>query len=461
MSEIELLEEDFEAAREAINRNPEYGECEEIALQHLAELHARHGEMQFQLRFNLREPRNRVERALVQHWSGEISLDEFLQRTREEKSRPLDLELVRSYYEFLEHLLSLYSRLLQVAIEVEHEQRNPQSWHMKERRADRYAREMLLDVNVPPDHVPRIQELAEEVRLERGLRFAVAKGHTAATAALLTRSLLSHVSDNWKRCRAIAHHSRTDRAYLYATTASSLFYKSTYPTLPTPSELQSLLAEELTALRLTFRKLEHPSAEPNGVQIVSHVHVQPPQVHVAPEIVVNVPAAGAGRRTAAKASNGCTGREVGREQPKHGPVLKNWAVGVGGKQDWWLFHQNLGRWEQRRKLKIPSGNPHTLLSALAEGSGSMSQGVAYALLRARYSDPTKAELTNAIKHALSKVKRAIREAIADCARCDLDNVRNPIPNVRPGWRAAIQIGYAVVNDEKKVVFRTRQKLDAG
>lgn len=110
-------------------------------------------------------------------------------------------------------------------------------------------------------------------------------------------------------------------------------------------------------------------------------------------------------------------------------------------------------------MKIPDGNPTALLIAFAEHGGSISQTDAYAALRGRYPNPTKTKLATAIKYGLASARRVIREAIGDAADCNLEQVPNPIPNVTSGWRSEIQIGYAVVNDDNRVEFRTREELD--
>jgi hypothetical protein len=426
-----------------------------MVLEHFAKMHAIMGASHFELRCGLRPPRNGYERHEVALFRQEITADEFKSRFEAEESRPLDRELVQSFFDDKEDRLFWYSRVLQTVVEITHDQRSPDLWKTKEPWIERYLREMSLGSSLSSKRILEIYDLIEEVRVERQLRQAELGEYRAASAAQLIFTVLSQTQEAWKSCQDVAHRSQTDPRYAYATMASALFFREWDPKLPAPDDLHTLLSEEAALVRVALKQQEKAGAvsPTQAVQIINQVHVQPAPVYVAPHVPVPQAAENADRPRSRTRSN-----SPPADASAITPKLQNWAVGQDGRATWCLFHRRGDVWNERGRIAIPTGNQAILLGALAQNGGALSKNEARKLLAPAYRGKSDAELGQSITETLARIKKAIREAIAEASNCSVDLVKNPIPNYRPDWRAAIEIGYAVKADDGRLVFRTREQM---
>jgi hypothetical protein len=98
---------------------------------------------------------------------------------------------------------------------------------------------------------------------------------------------------------------------------------------------------------------------------------------------------------------------------------------------------------------------------LADGGGFLEKLVALKLVRRNFSLGEVDKLMGKIKPEISKLRKIIRKTIGvETTRFD------PLPfdEVQKGWRAEIQIGYAVQEDgehlggERRLRFKTREEL---
>jgi len=118
-------ETDREAARRALARNrPDLDPTSDKyakLLEALADLHRHFGSESFELRFNLRLPRDRVEEWNRQYMHEEITEEELRDRLKADAERPIDLEMLTVFTDAYQERLTHYSRVLQEAIPRPHE----------------------------------------------------------------------------------------------------------------------------------------------------------------------------------------------------------------------------------------------------------------------------------------------------------------------------------------------------
>lgn len=143
------------------------------------------------------------------------------------------------------------------------------------------------------------------------------------------------------------------------------------------------------------------------------------------------------------------------------PRWNQWAIGLETKEKWHLFKLVNGDWRPQRLLEVPRGRQDKLLCAFAKGGGLLAKVNALKLERANYSAGEVDKLMGRIKPEISNLRENIRGAIGvGESRAD------PLPyeHSSQGWRAAIQIGYAVQEDglhlgsENRLRFKTWDQL---
>jgi hypothetical protein len=146
------------------------------------------------------------------------------------------------------------------------------------------------------------------------------------------------------------------------------------------------------------------------------------------------------------------------------PNLRYWALGVEAAGIWHVFKLVKGQWRQYGRLNgISAGRQDDLLRGFAEGGGFLLEQVAFKREFKDYRAGDRSRLTALIKPELSRIRTCIRNAIKVANR-KIDPL--PWDEVTRGWRAMVQIGYAVQEDhnylggERRLRFRTREELTA-
>jgi len=163
------------------------------------------------------------------------------------------------------------------------------------------------------------------------------------------------------------------------------------------------------------------------------------------------------------------------QTPAKKAPLSNWAVGLEDGETWWLFRKARTRrkeyknqrtgWEQHGRVEIPSGNAAKLLTAIAESGGAIARRDVIQLFRLQYSGKGDGEIRKVVTYALSKAKRAIRDAIARSCGQRIKSVGNPIPFDGKGnsWMYKIEVGFAILweadDGDQRLVFRMKEDLD--
>jgi hypothetical protein len=144
------------------------------------------------------------------------------------------------------------------------------------------------------------------------------------------------------------------------------------------------------------------------------------------------------------------------------PRWKMWAIGLETDHKWHLFRQVHGEWRHQRLMQgISKGRQAKLMTALADGGGFLAKAKALKLERSNYSRGDIDKLMGRIKPEFAKLRDAIREAL-NVQKSEADPL--PFDPTNAGWRAEIEIGYAVQDDgdhvggEKRLRFKTHEQL---
>lgn len=94
---------------------------------------------------------------------------------------------------------------------------------------------------------------------------------------------------------------------------------------------------------------------------------------------------------------------------------ENWGLGLDVNQGWHLYHfqRRDGQWRRHQHcaLRIPGGLPGSLAQAFVTGRGELTEGVARSLWKRHARNQTPGSTVDKVKSALSRLRKAILEAI--------------------------------------------------
>lgn len=444
---------DYEIVDEVIKKSSDKEEfLKWMTPEEIAKYHAQHGTEFFRLRFNLRAPRHEGEEIIMAYLSRHISKDEYESQIQEYVKKPLSLEFVEVLEREMERLADFYSQFRNIPEQIVLDQHGKYPCSEWEPIASYYARELIRGFTcfVRDQRTHLLPEL-NDLRSEAGLGICRVGDRTNNTAYLLFLDVTSTLAKVWLGCVDTAEKSRVDPRYLYQTTASELFAEVCKDKYPLPQDLMTVFYEELDAVKMQLRKKQQKPTV-MAVSVVSPVDVN----------ILNT--------DEPSSDPDDSGQTPGQLQPDSStqdkksnrgtktPRLSDWAVATEGNNVWWLFQKYQTQWQQSCRIEIPSGHAESLMQLLAQNEGAISKDEARKALFSDRTGQSFQKQSRAITYALAKAKSAIRKKIADIGRYQLNDVDNPIPQVNPGWRAKIEIGYAIKSDEGRLEFRLRSQM---
>jgi len=257
-NEREPSADDFSAAEEVLARfmpslergTPEYRDKREA----LARFRARMDKDRFDLGYGLRLPRNSVEQAQAEFMQGRITQEQLAMAFKADAERPIDVAMLDVFCDAYEERLMAYSEMLQAVIAIATDQREPDTCRRREAEVDRKIEAMEAKLPLLKEQVATVSEFLTELQAERKGDPVRCGDCMAASAHMLASRAMDRAVAGWRSSKEIAHRSRTDPSYLYATSASKLFYKSHLPSLPKPQELQALMILERTRARKALQE---------------------------------------------------------------------------------------------------------------------------------------------------------------------------------------------------------------
>jgi hypothetical protein len=256
-------ETDREAARRALARNrPDLDPTSDKyakLLEALADLHRHFGSESFELRFNLRLPRDRVEEWNRQYMHEEITEEELRDRLKADAERPIDLEMLTVFTDAYQERLTHYSRVLQEAIPRPHEA-GTLAWRKRERAIDEHVAVLTGKLPLWSENFETVINFLEEMRVAAGNGLVKVGDFETISAHWLAHLVMTRAAEAWRKCKETAKRSRRDPRYLYATTATHLFSSTWVPTLPPPQILSEKVRHEFLMARIALREVKTKAA---------------------------------------------------------------------------------------------------------------------------------------------------------------------------------------------------------
>src|SRR5208282_532168 len=139
-AQVPVNDIDRSAALRALARN--WPELEKTSpkylafLDALADLHRLFGAESFELRYNLRLPKGRIEELQRQLLRNEINEADFRARAKADANRPIDLEMLTTFYDGYQNYVETYSRVLQEIARLANPA-NGLNWRAQEKTIDK------------------------------------------------------------------------------------------------------------------------------------------------------------------------------------------------------------------------------------------------------------------------------------------------------------------------------------
>jgi hypothetical protein len=166
----------------------------------------------------------------------------------------------------------------------------------------------------------------------------------------------------------------------------------------------------------------------------------------------------AGATDASEPETDCSGMAaVPKDIGKTGPRFDHWAFGMEAQGIWHLFRRvtegGQPHWRQQRRVEdLSRGKLQQIMEKLAEGEGFISRTeLARLLFRVPFADRSKYK--GQVMAPLSRLRVLIRMNV----RCHTKADPLPWDKRQEGWRATIQIGYAIQEDSE-LEFRMHSEM---
>lgn len=264
--QIEENEQDREAARRALACNWRHLETSTLQysalLPALARLHRLFGADSFELRYNLRPPKDRTEEWTKQYMHGQITETELRDRFKSDTERPIDLEMLTAFCDAYHDNLAHYSGVLQSAV-LRPSDEGTSAWRDKEQAIDGHIAVLRGKLPLWRENLETVFEFLEELRITSGAGLARLDGYEGTSAHWLAQLFFSRLVEAWRSCREISALSQRDPRYAYAARAIDLFAQSWFANFPSPQSLNERLREEFILARAALKRGPWVTASPH------------------------------------------------------------------------------------------------------------------------------------------------------------------------------------------------------
>jgi hypothetical protein len=262
MNPSDVSELDLDAAKRALAQN--WPDLETTSVKYtellagLATFHQHLGTERFELYYNLRVPRNRMEEWTQQHMRGVISDTELRELLEEDAKRPIDLEMLEAFYDAFQSNLAHYSEFLQMAIVRPRD--TARRLRTKEKTIDKHAKALQGKLPLLREHLTTVFEFLDELRITSGAGLLKIGEYEATSAHWLAQILFDRLSKAWKSCRRTSARSKREPNYIYSAEAIDLFVEHWHSRFPEPQHLHERLREEFILARSAIKLSEGAKA---------------------------------------------------------------------------------------------------------------------------------------------------------------------------------------------------------
>lgn len=250
---------DRDAARRALALNwPRLDQSSakyQSLLDTLADFHSFCGTDTFELRYNLRPPKNRTEECTRQLMHEEITKSEFGARLKSDAERPIDLEMLTSFCDVYQERMVHYSAVLQKTM-LSPGERNESAYRVNENEIDDHIASLRGKMPLWRENIETVFEFLEELRITSGRSLVKAGEFEGTSAHWLAQLVFTRIIESWRSCKKISERSHVDSRYLYAAEAIDLFYDQSFRTFPKPQSISERLREEFVLARAAIKRLK-------------------------------------------------------------------------------------------------------------------------------------------------------------------------------------------------------------
>lgn len=253
--DVQVDDVNREAARRALAANwsnlnegdPKYG----ALLEGLAKFHRLFGSDRFELRYNLRPPKGRVEEWTKQFIQEQITEEEYRAKCKADAERPIDLPMLTAFCDAYQGQLEHYSGVLQESV-LKPSEEGTSAWQAHEKAIDGHIAALSGKFGLWRENLETVFEFLEELRVTSGHGLVRLGEFEGTSAHWLAQLVCSRMIEAWRSCRDVSDRSHRDRRYLYAARAIDLF-QQWRDSFPSPQSIGERLREEYVLARVAIR----------------------------------------------------------------------------------------------------------------------------------------------------------------------------------------------------------------
>lgn len=255
--DVTIDDSDRDAARRAIERNwPDLALTDERYtrfLEGLAKFHRRFGTESFELRYNLRPPKNREEEWAQDVANGRLTHAEYCARLKADAERPIDLEMLTDFSDACLDDLKHYGEMLRLSV-IRPSERSSSESRKRERAIDVHVSALREKLPLWKENIATVLEFLEELRARTGAGLAEAGDLQGTSAHWLAMLAYSRLCQGWRACKDVARRSRRDPRYIRRAEAIDLFGVHR-DGLPRPQSLHEQMRYEFVLARAELRRV--------------------------------------------------------------------------------------------------------------------------------------------------------------------------------------------------------------
>lgn len=236
----------------------------------LAKFHSCFGAESFELRYNLRPPKVRVEVWLKQEMLGQITEEELRSKLKADAERPIDLEMLAAFHDAIQGRLEHYSGVLQKSV-IRPSEAGSSVVEINKNAIDDHISAMASPMSLWKENLRTVLEFLQEFRITAGHGLAKIGSLEATSVHWLAELYFKRMADAWQSCREISERSHHYQRYMYAADAIELFHGSWFSQFPSPQSLSEHLREEFILARAEIRRTSANQVEETSVDSQSPV----------------------------------------------------------------------------------------------------------------------------------------------------------------------------------------------
>lgn len=205
------------------------------------------GQHKFELLYGLKEPKNSRERNLVEFHRSLGDSTEREEILRSFAERPVDEEMLDEVHAQAEQDLQLVGDFLQAVVMAANECDQNHDARARidlEKRANEACDRLSGKSEIYSSELITCGEFLADLNSNAGCGVIELAGISANSYHEVVARMRNFVVKSWKNCSDIAHESQFGTRYAYEVSASSLFMKNSFDSIPRPQQVYARLEDE-------------------------------------------------------------------------------------------------------------------------------------------------------------------------------------------------------------------------